>query len=241
VFHGFDALRVLKGVRVKADETRRLRLCAGKALRQDGVFCVATELHGSEADGHDFLHARANILLTDTIRGAETERALIPTSTRGAVLAPRALYDRLFHGPDLHGVVQLEQCEPDTIVAVVSTAPPPASWIRQPLRTTWLADPLVLDCAFHLMTFWSHQIHGAFSLPCHAARYRQFRRTFPRGSLRVVTRITKVTGQTAEADIDFLDMDGHPVARLDGYECVLDAALTKAFRNNRLPSEAMAT
>jgi NAD(P)-dependent dehydrogenase (short-subunit alcohol dehydrogenase family) len=241
VFHGFDGLRVLKGARVKADETRRLRVCAGKALRQDGIFCVATELQGNEANGHDFLHARANILLTDTIRGAETERVLIPTSTPGAVLAPRALYDLLFHGPDLHGVVQLEQCEPDTIVAVVSTAPPPTSWIRQPLRTAWLADPLVLDCAFHLMTFWSHQIHGAFSLPCHAARYRQFRRTFPRGTLRLVARITKVTGQTAEADIDFLDMDGHPVARLDGYECVLDAALTKAFRNNRLPSEAMAT
>jgi acyl transferase domain-containing protein/NAD(P)-dependent dehydrogenase (short-subunit alcohol dehydrogenase family)/acyl carrier protein len=239
-FGGFDGMRVLKGIRVKADETRRIRVLAGKARRQEGIYRVAVEMHGCDPDQRDFLHARAEILLGESAPAAPPAANVAPPSS-AAAFSPQVMYEQLFHGPDLHGVQQVEHCTTELLTAIVSTAPPPAAWIRQPLRNAWLADPLVLDCAFHLMTYWSHRMHGAFSLPCHAASYRQFRRAFPRGSMRLVSRITRMTGQTAEADIDFLDSDGRLVARLEGYECVLDASLAKAFRHNPLPSEALAT
>ena len=36
------------------------------------------------------------------------------------------------------------------------------------------------------------------------------------------------------ADIDFQDADGRVIARLEGFEAVIDANLGKAFRRNRL-------
>src|SRR5207253_190011 len=65
---------------------------------------------------------------------------------------PAEIYqDVLFHGPELRAIEQVEGASERGIVASVRTAPPPASWVRQPLRQRWVTDPLVLDAAFQLM------------------------------------------------------------------------------------------
>jgi hypothetical protein len=89
------------------------------------------------------------------------------------------------------------------------------------------------------MILWSVENWGAASLPCLAGRYRQYRRSFPSGGARVVARVTRATSLHALADIDFVDADGRLIARLEGYECVLDAALQRAFRRNRLAPTAV--
>jgi hypothetical protein len=38
----------------------------------------------------------------------------------------------------------------------------------------------------------------------------------------------------ATADIDFADVQGNLVARIEAYECVIDPSLNQAFRRNRL-------
>ena len=38
----------------------------------------------------------------------------------------------------------------------------------------------------------------------------------------------------AVGDIEFLDNRGELIARLDSYECVVDASLSQAFRRNQL-------
>jgi acyl-coenzyme A thioesterase PaaI-like protein len=97
-----------------------------------------------------------------------------------------------------------------------------------------LADPLVLDCAFQAMSVWCHAERGAVSLPSAVGRYRQYVRRFPSGSVRVVCRVERATGPIVRAEIEFVAESGQLLARMDGFECVLDAALTAAFRRNRL-------
>jgi hypothetical protein len=46
--------------------------------------------------------------------------------------------------------------------------------------------------------------------------------------------VTRSDDHLALADIDFIDESGSLVARMEGYECVIDPSLEKAFRNNRL-------
>jgi hypothetical protein len=70
-------------------------------------------------------------------------------------------------------------------------------------------------------------------LPTFIGRYRQFRRGFPAEGVRVVARITEASAHKARADVDFLDERGEPVARIEDYECVIDASLKAAFRRNR--------
>jgi hypothetical protein len=120
------------------------------------------------------------------------------------------------------------------IVAAVSCAPAPSNWIRQPLRGTWLAEPLVLDSAFQMMILWSFDQYGAGSLPTSVGRYRQYRRSFPAAGVRVVARVSKKSEHRALADIDFQDGDGNVIARMTDYECVIDASLNQAFRGNQL-------
>ena len=147
--------------------------------------------------------------------------------------ADEAYRDILFHGPDLRGIVEIEGCGDLGIAATVSAAPAPSSWVVNPFRGRWLTDPLALDCAFQLMILWSVERAGAGSLPTYVGRYRQFRQSFPAEGVRVVARVTESGPHKARADVDFLDDRGRPVARIEDYECVIDASLKAAFRRNR--------
>ena len=108
--------------------------------------------------------------------------------------------------------------------------------MKHPIRSTWLTDPLVIDSAFQLMILWSFERFGAGSLPCFAGRYRQFQETFPEEGVQVVIRVTAEREHGATADMEFLDRNsGKLVARLEGYECVIDPSLERAFQRNQLP------
>ena len=120
------------------------------------------------------------------------------------------------------------------IAAWVSTSPPPASWMDRPFRQTWLTDPLAIDAAFQLLVLWTRERFGASSLPTAVGAYRQFRKAFPAEGVRVLAAVREHSGHRAVADIEFLDQHGNLVARIESYECVIDASLNQAFRRNRL-------
>jgi hypothetical protein len=233
VFHGCDDLRVLQGVTLDGPAVA-VRVGAGKAVKRDGLLVAPAELRSTRPDGREVLHARAEVVLAADLPAAPAAREVGPLPPAG--LTPQEVYREglLFHGPDLQGLERLEGCDEGGIAGVVRAAPPPAEWLRQPLRQRWLADPLVLDGAFQLMILWALERRGAAGLPCHVRRYRQWRRNFPAGGARLAAAVTRATDLHALADLDFLDEDGRLVARMEGYECVIDPNLGRAFRRNQL-------
>jgi acyl transferase domain-containing protein/acyl carrier protein len=228
-FHGCDDLRVLQGVTLEGGRPLVLRVNAGKAARRENLFVAPAELRSRREDGREVLHARAELVLASSLPPAPppAELPVLPAYPH----TPREVYDggMLFHGPDLQGIEQIDGCGEGGIAGVVRSAPAPAHWLRQPLRQHWLTDPLVVDGSFQLMILWSLARRGAASLPCHARRYRQYRRAFPTNGVRVAVRVGRATDLHALADIDFVDRDGRLIARLEGYECVIDPALRRAF------------
>ena len=235
-FHGFNDLRICKGVVFEQNTSCTLRIMAGRSERRESFHMVPVELVSTGKDGRSILHAKAEIVLTSKIPAGIRSITEIPTSP----YAPGndALYnrERLFHGPDLHGIEHVDGYSAKGIVALVKGAPKPAKWIKQPLRSSWLTDPLVMDSAFQLMILWSFERFGSGSLPCFAGRYRQFQEAFPKEGVQVVIRITAEREQSATADMEFLDRTtGKLVARLEGYECIIDPSLKKAFQRNQLP------
>jgi NAD(P)-dependent dehydrogenase (short-subunit alcohol dehydrogenase family)/acyl carrier protein len=233
VFHGINDLRITVGVMVEDGASSHLRLMAGKAVKRDNLFHVPVELRGRRRDGRDVIHSRAEVILTAALPKPPTAETL-------PVIEPyphphEELYKYfLFHGPDLHGIESAEGLTEVAFVGTAYPAPPPAEWFLNPLRSSWVADPLVLDASFQMMILWSYAQHGSGSLPCFAGRYRQYRRNFPAGPTRVVIRVTRDNGTFARADIDYLDADGIVVAQLQDYECVIDPGLNQAFRRNQL-------
>jgi hypothetical protein len=204
----------------------------GKPSKERNLYRVPVEIRGHSSAGRDIPHVRADIVLAANLPAADgcaSEIAAQPYP-RGK---SEIYAERLFHGPDLQGIEHIEGCSEAGIVGLTASAPSPAAWVAQPLRGTWLADPLALDCAFQMMILWTQDQCGAGSLPSGAGRYRQYVRAFPRAGVRIVARITKHSEHRAVADLDFVDRAGMLIARMSAYECVIDASLNQAFRLNQ--------
>ena len=231
LFHGFDDFRILKGITLSSGESLPIRVLTGPSAARDGLEHIPVELRSG-----NILHARANILLTSQLPKA-TAPAAAPATNKTYSSKIENLYadGRLFHGPALHALKKIEGWSEEGIIAQSATAPAANTWMQNPLRSTWLADPLALDAAFQLMILWCFEARGIGSLPTGAARYRQYVRAFPTGeNVRICIRILNAREHSATAAIEFLDHAGHLLARMDGYECVMDAALQTAFADNAL-------
>ena len=234
-FHGFNDLRICKGVVFDRQSPCTLRIMAGRAARRESFHLVPVELRSVGANGISLLHAKAEIVLATRLpEGIRSigDLPAVPYEPHNGEIYHR---ERLFHGPDLHGIEQVLNCSSKGITALVKGAPKPSVWINLPLRSNWLADPLVVDSAFQLMILWSFERFNAGSLPTFAQRYRQFTDTFPKEGVQVVIRVTSERGQGATANMEFLERQtGKLVARLTGYDCVIDPSLQRAFQQNEL-------
>jgi NAD(P)-dependent dehydrogenase (short-subunit alcohol dehydrogenase family) len=234
-FHGFNDLRICKGVVFAQEQGCRLKVMAGRAEKRDSFYLVPVELTGVNGDSRELLHARAEIVLATRL--PEGIRSIKELPEEPYEPHNGRIYDRerLFHGPDLHGIELVNGCSPKGIAAMVKGAPSPAAWLRQPLRSSWLTDPLVLDSAFQMMILWSFERFGSGSLPCFAGRYRQFQESFPKEGVQIVIRISDERQHGAHADMEFIDrQSGKLIARLEDYECVIDPSLGGAFQRNQL-------
>ena len=143
----------------------------------------------------------------------------------------------LFHGPLMQGIESVEGCGERGIAGWVSTAPSTSDWIDRPLRSKWLIDPLAIDSAFQLVGLWTREMLGANSLPTGLGSLRLFERTFPEQGCRVLVEIEQSSPARATASIELLDEARRLIARLENFECVIDASLNQAFRRNQLPSQ----
>ncbi|MDT8441221.1 MAG: SDR family NAD(P)-dependent oxidoreductase, partial [Desulfuromonadales bacterium] len=233
-FHGFNDLRVLKGVTLDHDQTHTLQAMTGKAFKSDGMHLVPVELSGS-AGGRQFVHARAKIILANKLPAG---KPAMPRADLAAYPHPLdAIYQpgRLFHGRQFQGIREVLGCAAAGIASLVRPAPTPAEWLSQPMRTSWLADPLALDCSFQLMILWSFENCKAGSLPVSAGRYRQYRERFPDSGTEIRIAVGRHSDSRALAEIDFVDpQSGELIARIEDYECVIDASLSAGFQRNRL-------
>ena len=230
---GIDKFQLHKGVVLRDARPTTVTLHVGKAQRGDGASSITVEMLGVLDNGREVTHARGEVVVGD--RHASGERFLADPDLLPISADRDEIYRRiLFHGPAMQAIQEVEGCDDRSIAGWVSTAPPPASWIDRPLRQTWLTDPLAIDAAFQLLVLWCQERFGASSLPTAVGSYRQYRRSFPAGGVRVVAAVRHFTHHRASADIEFLDTDGKPVARIEAYECVIDPSLNQAFRRNRL-------
>jgi len=86
------------------------------------------------------------------------------------------------------------------------------------------------------VVLWCRSQLGANSLPTGLRGIRQYKTRFPAEGVRVVAEIREAIATRAVADIEFLDADEDLVARIDGYDCVIDLSLNQAFCRNQLVS-----
>jgi hypothetical protein len=232
-FVGVDDLRVFKGVLVQPNESLRVRICADKAQKRGDEFHVVAELCSGGSNGRRVLHARAAIVLA--AKPPEAGTAKTPSDLPALDQSIETIYaETLFHGPKMRGLLDVESCGDAGLVARCRVAPPPRDWMEEPVRSRWIADPLALDSGLQAMIVWTSDRVGELSLPSRFTRYRQFVSSFPKEGARIVIDVHERTTGKVVSDIDWIGDDGTLLARLEGYESVVDSSLGKAFRHNRL-------
>ena len=232
-FHGLNDLRVLKGV-ILNEPVVHVNGMVGRTVRDGELFRVPVELRGGE--NRSTLHASASVILATRLpqpNGAGAGFEVVPGRPYPCTL-DEAYESLLFHGMDLRGIERITGCQETGISAWVKPAPTPTTWIAEPLRDNWVMDPLVLDAAFQLMILWSIDQHRAGCLPCHVARYRQFRVGYPTESVLVTARIVTQKNNFVTADILFTDRHEGLIARMNGFEATIDPQLKDAFQRRTL-------
>jgi len=210
-----------------------VRVCAAPARRQGNDFLVTAELCSGGSNGRRVLHARAEIVLA----ARQPDPASAPASADLPALGQSiddVYSETLFHGPAMRGLIDIESCGDEGLIARCRVAPPPSDWMHDPVRSQWIADPLVLDSGLQAMIVWTSDRVGKASLPSKLTRYRQFVREFPENGARIVIKVRDRSNGLVVSDIDWVGEDGILLARLEGYESVVDSSLGPAFRKNRL-------
>jgi len=223
-------MRILKGI--KLDQQKKLiRLFAGKADRKGSLFEVGVELRDGVLEGKDVIHSRAKAILTDRLPSAPVFESTHPKPSNKYPRSMEEVYEKiLFHGQALRGIKEITDCSAWGISAEISSAPAPDVWVKEPLRSSWISDPLALDCAFQLATLWCYEETGTVSLPSYCRQYRQYCTTFPTDGVTAVLQVTDHTDHKMTGDFILLDADSRIVAELKGYEAIMDASLYKAFK-----------
>jgi hypothetical protein len=233
-FHGLDDFKVLKGVVLDAGQSVTVSLQVGTGKQQDNLYLLPVRMV-SQAGGREIFHAQAEVLLTEERLPLAPAAEVVEMS--GGGIADAYSLGVLFHGAALHGIEHVEVIAERGVAAMLKAASAPIKWMSNPLRGTWISDPLALDSAFQMMILWSAAHRGGPSLPSALARYRQFVGAFPKGGCRAVIGVALGISAIATATIQFLDLKGNLLASAEGCEFVVDAALRDAFRLNRLKLE----
>ncbi|MEE8399138.1 MAG: SDR family NAD(P)-dependent oxidoreductase, partial [Desulfobacterales bacterium] len=230
LFCGLDEMRLLSGIKLD-QEKRTVRLLAGKARKAGSHFEVDVEVRdGLKADGTDMIHYKAKAILADDL--SDPPVFVWPDDIKAGTYArsTKEVYENiLFQGEALRGIKEISSCSPRAMVASLSCAPLPEEWMADPLRTRWIGDPLVLDSAFQMAIIWCFEEKGMVSLPSYSACYRQYRSDFPSDGVTAVLEIVDATDHKMRGDYTFLDSEGVVVARLTGYEAIMDPSLHKVF------------
>ncbi|MGE0087494.1 MAG: SDR family NAD(P)-dependent oxidoreductase [Desulfococcaceae bacterium] len=230
-FHGLEDFRLLKGISLNNGASVPIRLISGKAKRNGALYSADVEIRGGENGETPMIHSKARAVLGDTPPSrSPAYSSRLDIHMKSYTRNMDEVYGKiLFHGPELHGIQEIINCSPEGITADLCAAPHPEQWMTEPLRSQWLSDPLVLDCAFQMAIVWCYEEKGLFCLPVYAGSYRQFRPAFPADGLTAVLEVTETGQHRMKGDFVFLDRNEQMVARIQGYEAVMEKSLERAF------------
>ena len=231
LLHGLDDMRIFQGIKIDKNK-KHIRLMAGKARKNGTAFEVDVQIRDGIKDNIEVIHSGATAILADQLDPPPAFDLSAYIGTNGYSKTIQEIYENiLFHGVELQGIQEIIGYSSKSITARISSAPSPVIWMKEPLRSQWIADPLVLDSACQMAILWCFEERGMVSLPSYSASYRQYRDAFPSDGVTAVLEIKEVTNHKIKGDFTFLDADEVVVARMTGYEAVMDASLSKAFKS----------
>lgn len=226
---GVDDLRVFKGATVNGGVEPTLTVSSHASLVDNKAGQQSHTLELRDVS-RNILHARATVLLASTRPETPALMAVNGLAAGAYDHKPESIYSNLlFHGADFHAVSEVKGISDGGLLATLKVAPKPSSWEKDPLRSDWATEPLVIDGVLQLGILWCWEKLGKPSLPNGFASYRQFVRKFPRKPVTAALRVVSHSDRSLVANCELSDESGKLIAVFEKLEWTADRNLTRAF------------
>ncbi|MBL8957036.1 MAG: aminotransferase class I/II-fold pyridoxal phosphate-dependent enzyme [Myxococcaceae bacterium] len=119
-----------------------------------------------------------------------------------------------FHGPRLQGITSIEGISDEGITGWVKGCAP-TEWIKEPLRSAWAIDPLIIDSSFQLAGYWAWVKEQRAGFPLGFAEYTQLK-PFPQGPVKCTVRFGSRSADGFVGDLVWQDVKGEVIASMRG-------------------------
>ena len=193
---------------------------------------VNVEMRDGYHQGRTVVHSRARAVLAQTPPAPPAARDLGPVTQKPFPLTIDEIYEKvLFHGREkMRGIRPGPGYSDKGMAAKVIPAPPPSDWMTQPLRSTWIADPLMLDSALQLASVWCYETKGMVFSSGVCQGLFSIHRPCPRIGAGGGLEVQGLSDRKMSGDITFMDENNKVVFQMKGYEAMMDPELYKAFK-----------
>ncbi len=119
-----------------------------------------------------------------------------------------------FHGPKLQGITKIEGISDEGITGWVKGCAP-SDWIKEPLRSQWTIDPLIIDSSFQLAGYWAWVKEQRAGFPLGFTEYTQLK-AFGPGPVKCTVRFGARTADGFTGDLVWQDEKGEVIASMRG-------------------------
>ncbi len=232
VFAGMDRMRLLKGIKMAADETVTLTLKTGKCRKIEDRYETEAYLFSDQFENDNFMHASCISILKETLPSPPVFSAgFSPDAAPYTMSSGKAYHDILFHGQAFQAITAVNGCSAKGIDITAVKTPSAEKWLNPPHAKNWTTDPLLFDAAFQAAILWTYATRQAACLPAYIANLRIYNTFHTSGSrIRILFTVNEETDHKIKGYFTFLD-DDTVIAGITGFEAIVDPALVRTFQN----------
>jgi hypothetical protein len=215
------ALEVLNGIVLDGDKPLEIRVSGCRAANS-----AALNLRIVSPRTPSRAHYRAEVSFgVRSVPPAVQPPA--PASLEAFPLSVPEVYRQwLFQGPCFAGITAIDGIRSDAIVGALHSVPP-AMCLSPAPSGAWLIDPTVVDASLQLVILWARHWHDKTPLPMRIGRFRLFGSLSGQPIRCWITAKLDEGGDALAADIHYADMQGRPLAVMEGLQCACTQALNR--------------
>lgn len=119
-----------------------------------------------------------------------------------------------FHGPRLQGITRIDALAEDGVVGWVKGCTP-SDWVKEPLRSTWAVDPLIIDASFQLAGYWAWTKQQRAGFPIGVGKFVQLA-PFGLGPLKCTVTFEAASDDLFAGTLVWQDAQGKVLAFMTG-------------------------
>lgn len=238
VFAGMDNMRLLKGIKPGRKELS-VDVTLGKCKPEGNGYAIPSKIISEDDNDHSFVHSSCTIILKDRHpKPPVLSKAAFMELKPYSLTVEQAYASVLFHGKALQGIKSINGYSKKGIEVTTRLAPHPDQWFKNPSRSKWIIEPMMLDAAFQAAILWSHEKMGQVCLPSFIANlrlYSSFKNL--QEDIRILFTVNEETKNKINGYFTFLNEKDIVVASITGFEAITDPSLNKKFKNTPLFSK----